>query len=103
MDNPFEMGLSDCTAELGIPAYELLRFIVEKPVYRLMACFSQLSPDRPLDDSAYIMMELEGGAYASMCLTKTSLINDNHFQIEIEGSNGSILWRNDRCGVLQHV
>lgn len=68
-----------------------------------MSCFAQLSPDRPLDDSAYIMMELEGGAYASMCLTKTSLNYDNHFQIEIEGSNGSLLWRNDRCGVFQHL
>ena len=97
------MGLSDCTAELGIPAYELLRFIVEKPIYRLMSCFAQLSPDRPLDDSAYIMMELEGGAYASMCLTKTSLNYDNHFQIEIEGSNGSLLWWNERCGVFQHL
>ena len=91
--------MSDCTANLGIPAYELMRFILDKPVYRLMARFSKLQEDRLLDDSSFITMELEGGAYASMCLSKTSLGHVDHFRIEIEGTNGSISWCNEQSEV----
>lgn len=102
-ENPsFEMGVSDCTAELGIPAYELMRFIVDKPVYRLMARFTQLSEDRLLDDSSHITMELEGGAYVSMCLSKTSLLYTNHLRIEIEGTNGSLAWCNETSSVGEY-
>lgn len=94
-----DIGVSDCTAELGIPAYELLRFIVGKPAYRLMACFAQASKDQILDDSSYVTIEMEEGAYASMCLSKTSLNHDNCFSIELEGSSGSLRWCNETCDV----
>ena len=96
---PFENGVSDCTANLGIPAYELMRFILDKPIYRLMARFFKLQEDRLLDDSAFITMELEGGAYASMCLSKTSFGHVDHLRIEIEGTNGSLSWCNEESEV----
>ena len=68
-----------------------------------MARFFKLQEDRLLDDSAFITMELEGGAYASMCLSKTSFGHVDHLRIEIEGTNGSLSWCNEESEVREKL
>ena len=94
-----EAGVSDCTAQLGIPAYELLRFLTGKPVYRLMACLRQSMADHVLDDNASIVMELENGCFAVLSLSRIALLHENHLSFEIEGSKGTIAWTNEKPSV----
>ena len=91
--DPMEMGVSDCTARLGIPAYEVLRFIYPKPVYRLMACLASVSSSDLFDDHSYITVELEGGVMASLVLSKLSILHEDELTIQIEGMLASIEWR----------
>lgn len=94
--DPMVVGVSDCTAHLGIPAYEVLRFVYPKPVYRLMACLASESPSGMFDEHGYITMELEGGVMASMVLSKVATLYENEMRIEVEGTLGSIEWSSQR-------
>ena len=108
-DQCFASGVSNCTSKLGIPAYEVLKFVVAKPVYRLMACLSSGSPGSPgspgssgpsvLDDSAYIRLELEGGCVATMNLSTQSALHANDFVLRVVGSCGELEWTSQRCNV----
>ena len=93
-NDPMDMGVSDCTARLGIPAYEVMRFIYKKPVYRLMACLSSATSDDLFDDNGYISLELEGGVNVTMVLSKMALLHENEMRIQIEGTKASIEWNN---------
>lgn len=90
--DPMEVGVSDCTARLGIPAYEVLRFVYPKPVYRLMACLASASSTDLFDDNAFITLELEGGVMVSMVCSKMSALHDNEMHIQMEGTLASIEW-----------
>lgn len=96
-DQCFASGVSNCTSKLGIPAYEVLKFVVAKPVYRLMACLS--SGPSVLDDSAYIRLELEGGCVATMNLSTQSALHANDFVLRVVGSCGELEWTSQRCNV----
>ena len=100
--NPMEIGVSDCTAELAIPAYELLRYVVDKPIYRLMACLCTLK-NHVLDDYSFITLEMETGAFATICTSKVALLHDHQLTLQIDGSLGSLFWSSDKSSVTEVI
>ena len=94
-----EVGVSDCTARLGIPLYEVLRFIYPKPVYRLMASLASASSEDLFDDNAFVTLEMEGGVMVSMVLSKMAALHENEMNIQIEGTVASVEWSNLRADV----
>lgn len=94
----FVSGVSNCTSRLGIPAYEVLRFVTVKPVYRLMACLFS-SGRTAMDDMSLIRLELEGGCIATLNLSTCSPLHSNDFVLRVVGSCGSLEWTNQRCNV----
>ena len=100
--NPMEIGVSDCTAELAIPAYELLRYVVDKPIYRLMACLCTMQ-NRVLDDYSFITLEMETGAFATIRTSKVALLHDHQLTLQVDGSLGSLFWNSDKSSVTKVV
>ncbi|KAK8828412.1 hypothetical protein WA556_004825, partial [Blastocystis sp. ATCC 50177/Nand II] len=96
----FVSGVSNCTSRLGIPAYEVLRFVTVKPVYRLMACLFS-SGRTAMDDMSLIRLELEGGCIATLNLSTCSPLHSNDFVLRVVGSCGSLEWTNQRCNELR--
>lgn len=94
--DPMVVGVSDCAAHLGLPAYEVLRLVYPKPVYRLMACLSSGSPSGMFDEHGYITMELEGGVMATMVLSKMATLHENEMRIQVEGTLGSVEWSSQK-------
>ena len=101
--DPMEVGVSDCTAQLGIPIYEILRFIYPKPVYRLMACLASATTDDLFDDNSYITLELEGGTLATIVLSKTALLHEHEISIRVEGTLATMEWSSRQADVRLSV
>lgn len=95
----FVSGVSNCTSRLGIPAYEVLRFVTVKPVYRLMACLFS-SGRTAMDDMSLIRLELEGGCIATLNLSTCSPLAIQRFcaagcgQLRLAGVDESAM----QCG-----
>lgn len=90
--SPALLGVSDCAAQLALPAYEFLRFVTGKEPYRLMACLSSPFPSHLLDDAALVTLELETGAIATIRASKLALLHARQLSIEVDGTAGSLAW-----------
>lgn len=101
--SPSRLGVSDCTAQLALPAYEFLRFVTGKEAYRLMACLSSPFPGHLLDDSAFITLELETGIIATIRASKLALLHSRQLSIEIDGSMGSLAWNSVSPSVAHRI
>lgn len=101
-DDPARAGASGCGGDLGIHAYEFVRFVGGLHAVRLQARMKSVVPGRPLDDDFTVLAELNNGAIATITASQitTGAQNDNGFRIL--GTNGTLAWSHTHFSVLEH-
>lgn len=100
--NTIQAGVSYCFSDLGIQAYQLLRFLTRLNPSRVSANISHCFGNRVLDDNATALIQMKEGCFCHMYLSKMSLLHDNDLSIEVDGSLGSLRWELANPGVLEY-
>lgn len=90
--NTMQAGVSYCFSDLGIQAYQLVRYITQLNPSRVSACLARSFSNRPLDDNATALIQMREGGFCHLYVSKMSLLHENDLSIEIDGSLGSIRW-----------
>ena len=101
-DDPAEAGASGCGGDIGIHAYQFVRFVAGLHAVRLQARMKSIVPGRPLDDDFTVLAELNNGAIATITASQitTGAQNDNGFRII--GTTGTLVWSHTHFAVLEH-
>ena len=104
------IGASYCFGDIGIHAYNLLRYLTGLQPMRLSACLNHMFSNRTLDDYGMICiqkksivgvctLQMKGGALCTIIASKVSQGHVNDLTVEIDGSIGSLEWRQENPGV----
>jgi predicted dehydrogenase len=99
--DPVKAGASGCGGDIGIHAYEFVRFVAGLSAVRLMARMKSIVPGRALDDDFTVLAELNNGAIATITASQitTGAENDNGFRVI--GTSGTLLWSHARFDLLE--
>jgi predicted dehydrogenase len=100
--DPAKAGASGCGGDIGIHAYQFVRFVAGLSAVRLMARMKSIVPGRALDDDFAVLAELSNGAIATVTASQitTGAENDNGFRVS--GTSGTLLWSHGRFDLLEH-
>jgi predicted dehydrogenase len=100
--DPARAGASGCGGDIGIHAYQFVRFVAGLHAVRLLARMKSIVPGRAVDDDFTVLAELNNGAIATITASQitTGAQNDNGFRII--GTTGTLIWSHTHCAVLEH-
>jgi predicted dehydrogenase len=92
--DPARAGTSGCFGDIGIHAFNLLRFItglVPEEVSCVLAAFE----GGPLDDYGSAVLRFQGGAVGTLTASRISHGRENDLGIEVDGTRSSLSWRQE--------
>ena len=92
--DPTKAG-SGSLGDIGTHAYNLLRFVTGLTVNKIAATTESFHPTRAIDDYGLIQMRMDNGALGLITYSQMSHGRLNDFTLEIDGTKGSLQWRQE--------
>jgi predicted dehydrogenase len=99
--DPKRSGISNCGGDIGTHALMQLRYVTGLEISRLSARLEVLVEGRSLDDHFTAYCELSNGAKAMVRASQIAIGHKNDLQIEINGSKGSLVWRQEESEAVK--
>jgi predicted dehydrogenase len=93
--DPARAGASGCFGDIGIHAYNMLRFVTAREPEQLSCHLRTYHPDSRLDDYGTALLRLHGGALGTITASRVSQGRENDFWFEIDGTEGSLEWHQE--------
>ncbi|TVR48326.1 MAG: gfo/Idh/MocA family oxidoreductase [Puniceicoccaceae bacterium] len=90
--DPSVAGPSNCMADIGTHAHNLLRYITGLEIEELCADLSTFIPGRPLDDDGNVLLRLNGGTKGILYASQVSNGDENNLNIRVYGTKCSLEW-----------
>jgi predicted dehydrogenase len=100
--DPARAGASGCFGDIGIHAYNLVRFVTCLAPLRLAAHLCIFEPGGRLDDYGTARIELAGGALATITASRISHGRENDLWFELDGTAGSLEWHQEEPNRMIH-
>lgn len=93
--DPSKTGISNCGGDIGTHAYMQLRYLTGLEVEEVSARLESFVEGRNLDDHFTTYCKLSNGSKALIRATQIAIGHKNNFTIEINGSHGSLIWKQE--------
>ncbi len=93
--DPAQAGASGCFGDIGIHAYNLVRFVTGLRPVRIAAHLCVFEPGGRLDDYGTALLDLDGGALATITASRISHGQENDLWIEVDGTRGALEWHQE--------
>ncbi len=90
--NPEIAGQSNCIADIGIHAENLLRYMTGLEIEALCSDVSAFIPGAQLDDDGSVLLRFKSGAKGVLFASQISSGDENNLNIRVWGTKGSIQW-----------
>ena len=97
--DPARAGISGCFGDIGIHAYNLVRFVTGLTPSRLGAQLCMFEPTGRLDDYGTAVLDC-GTALATITASRISHGHENDLWLEVDGTRGSLQWRQEEPNAL---
>ena len=101
--DPAKAGASGCGGDIGIHAYQFIRFVAGLSAVRLSARMRSIVPGRVLDDDFTVLAELNNGAIATITASQVIVGAENDNGFRICGTNGTLVWTHSRFDLLEQT
>jgi predicted dehydrogenase len=93
--DPQRAGPSGCFGDIGIHAYNLIRFISDLVTDRVSCHLRTFHPDGRLDDYGAAVVSFESGPLGTITASRISHGRENDLWIELDGARGALEWRQE--------
>jgi len=90
--DPSIAGISNCTADIGSHAENLVRYITGLELEEIAADLNTFIPGRTLDDDGSMLCRYEGGARGVLYASQISVGDENNLNIRVYGTDASLEW-----------
>lgn len=98
--DPHVAGVSNCMADIGTHAHNLVRYITGLEIDSLAADLSTFIPGRPLDDDGNCLIRFAGGAKGIIYASQISNGDENNLNIRVYGTKASLEWHQEHPNEL---
>ena len=93
--DPQRAGPSGALADIGTHAYQLIRYTTGLLPEQVSAHLQSLRPDRTLDDYGHVLVRFADSVLGSVTVSQITHGRLNDLTLEIDGSLGSLTWRQE--------
>lgn len=93
--DPNVAGLSNCMADIGTHAENLVRYITGLEIDEICADLHTYIPGRPLDDDGMCLVRYKGGARGVLYASQVSNGDENNLNIRVYGTTCSLEWHQE--------
>jgi predicted dehydrogenase len=90
--DPSVAGVSNCMADIGTHAENLVRYITGLRIEEICADLHTYIPGRPLDDDGMCLVRYKGGARGVLYASQVSNGDENNLNIRVYGTKCSLEW-----------
>jgi predicted dehydrogenase len=94
--DPARAGASGCFGDIGIHAYNLVRFVTGLAPEQISCVLRTYHPDSRLDDYGTAVLRFAGDALGTITASRVSQGRANDLRLEVDGTLGSLEWRQER-------
>jgi predicted dehydrogenase len=101
--DPERGGTSNLLLDIGTHAHHLAVFVAGRRFTEVMADVGPSLAGRGFDDTAAVLGRLEGGARATVFVTKAATGKPTDMRIEIFGDRGGLAWSQASPGLLSYM
>ena len=98
--DPAVAGISNCTADIGSHAENLVRYITGIELEEIAADLNTFIPGRTLDDDGSMLCRYEGGARGVLYASQISAGDENNLNIRVYGTEASLEWHQEHPNEL---
>jgi predicted dehydrogenase len=99
--DPAKSGAAGCFGDIGTHAYNLARYMTGLKSQTVSANLKIFESGRKLDDYGQAVIRFENGALGSVTASQISHGRENDLFIEIDGTKGSLAWRQEEPNQMQ--
>lgn len=93
--DPLKSGAAGCFGDIGTHAFNIARYMTGLLPEEISANLKIFEAGRQLDDYGHAVIRFENGALGTVTASQISHGRENDLEIEIDGSKGSIFWRQE--------
>lgn len=93
--DPAQAGAGGCIGDIGSHAYQMLRFVCDRPAERVSADLSTFVGGRRVDDDVHVRLRLAGGVRATLWASQVAIGSANDLRLRIVGDRASLSWRQE--------
>ena len=98
--DPARAGSSGCFGDIGVHAYNLVRFVTGLLPNAISCTLKTFEPLGPLDDYGTAILRFANGGLGTITASRISHGRENDLWIEIDGTNGSLEWHQEEPNKL---
>jgi predicted dehydrogenase len=98
--DPAKTGPSGTMGDIGIHAYHLIRYTTGLRPVEVSCNLRTFHPVRPLDDYGHALIRFTDDVVAMITVSQVTHGRLNDFSLEIDGTTGSLLWRQEEPNEL---
>ena len=98
--DPKQSGAAGCFGDIATHAYNLGRYMTGLLPDKVSCTLKTFEKGRPLDDYGVAVIQMENGGLMTVTASQVSHGRENDAFIEVDGTKGSIQWRQEEPNVL---
>lgn len=98
--DPSKSGAAGCFGDIATHAYNLARFMTGLLPDSISCHLKSFEPGRQLDDYGTAVIRFQNGALGTVTASQISHGRENDLFIEIDGTKGSLQWRQEEPNVM---
>lgn len=98
--DPTKSGAAGCFGDIATHAYNLARYMTGELPAEISCHLKTFESGRALDDYGTAVIRFENGALGTVTASQISHGRENDVQIEIDGTKGSLQWRQEEPNVM---
>jgi predicted dehydrogenase len=98
--DPKQSGVAGCFGDIATHAYNLGRFMTGLLPAEISCHLKTFEPGRKLDDYGTAIVRYQNGGLGTVTASQISHGRENDLSIEIDGTKGSLSWRQEEPNVL---
>ena len=101
--NPEKSGISCCIGDIGTHAFDMLEYVTNLKVSRLLSDLNYLYEDNNMDVDGTILVHLENGSKGVIRASQIATGEENNFTVNIYGEKGSLKWEQENPNYLHYL
>ena len=101
--NPEKSGVSCCIGDIGTHAFDMLEYVTNLKVSRLLSDLNYLYEDNNMDVDGTILVHLENGSKGIIRASQIATGEENNFTVSIYGEKGSLKWEQENPNYLHYL
>ncbi len=101
--NPEKSGISCCIGDIGTHAFDMLEYVTNMKVSKLLSDLNHLYEDNPMDVDGTILVRMNNGCKGVIRASQIATGEENNFTVAIYGEKGALKWEQENPNYLYYL